>query len=210
MRWQFALAVLALGCGEVDGAERNVVGPKYADASPSEKDSGHDAFAAPEASPSDRQRCPEEPPIPGEQCQSDLSWLGSCSYGDDPIPDCRPHFDCIEGTWQVSLDHGCQPLVESSCGGPPDDAGAPLECAVTVQEGDVCAYASGRLCVCQAGVGWQCATCDAIPNEGAPCWWQDFGWRCPPLSSVVGPCTRSGLDSICEGPEVRWGDWNGC
>jgi hypothetical protein len=107
--------------------------------------------------------CPSSPPKEGTACVPRGMWESYCSYGDDPLPDCRDVYRCTakDGVW-TRVPGACDP---SGC-----PAAVPLEDASCPGNAH-CLYGR-RHCACQ--FHWSCSDipsdCPLVaPNAGDPC-----------------------------------------
>lgn len=123
--------------------------------------------------------CPKVPPREGDECAVDPGYRFECSYGDDPIALCRPHFQCVgkvvggrqvDPRWQrISPSSWC----DREAGVCP---ASPAEGAACDALGAGCSYGAGLFCYCADATAthWACARATAgcpplPPNAGTPC-----------------------------------------
>jgi hypothetical protein len=126
--------------------------------------------------------CPVNAPKAGDPCVGELV----CTYGDNPVSDCRERFACVSGVYQDETTGGVCP--EPGMGGCP--AADPMDGAVCGMVGDpflVCGYPDATVCACAVCVGgpacqmnkpptWHCggapsnpACPSQLPNAGTAC-----------------------------------------
>ena len=146
--------------------------------------------------------CPASPPT-GQSCNTPNL---HCTYGDSVRPECRDEWACVSGHWAAGS--VCQHYT--NC--PP---ASPSVGSVCSNEGQVCDYADGTLCLCSScSAGpcgpppphWQCAAppttagCPkTVPNDGSKCSAPE-GTQC----QYGNPCGPSGALVKCTSGAWQW------
>ncbi len=117
--------------------------------------------------------CPAEAPTLGGACDVPGS-VGQppCTYGAEPLAECREAFACADGLWAHATGaFGPCPASSAGCPTEPMDG---ADC--TGAAGAPCSYPDGTICACGtfAGPIWSCYTpsggCPVLlPNAGTAC-----------------------------------------
>jgi hypothetical protein len=117
--------------------------------------------------------CPAQPPTIGTPCNVPGSVTDPpCTYGTEPLPECRQAFACADGAWAPGVGWwgSCPSMAACPSSAPVDGS----DCSMTTTP--ECAYPDGTLCSCGtfAGPKWTCfapmgACPTVVPNVGSAC-----------------------------------------
>lgn len=117
--------------------------------------------------------CPPQPPTLGGACDvPGTAGSPPCTYGNDPLPECRQAFVCADGLWGHA--DGAFGPCSSMTACPPSPPAGGSDCSGT--SSPECVYPDGTFCSCGsfAGPEWLCYVpaggCPKlVPNAGTAC-----------------------------------------
>jgi hypothetical protein len=149
--------------------------------------------------------CPSAPPADGAPCSRQDTY---CTYGNEPIPGCRPEATCDQGMWMVPA-IACPPTANDCPSNPSTDT-----VDMCIQQNSVCPYTEGFLCDCFCVGGTGCAYRCTLPEAGCPLQAPNAGEACssfmPGQECFYGDPCSFGAATRCENGFWTWFDDAGC
>jgi len=180
----FTILAAAAACGgasTIDGYEDEGINIGGSTSSTSSQGGSGGAGASGSGGAGGYVRCPDTLPADNTACSIDELF---CTYGSDLRPLCRDQARCSGGLW-FTFEANCPP---QACGTKPTHG------TVCSQEGQMCAYSGGPICVCSSCTGGPCMPPPPVWTCSAP------GMGCPDVMPNSGTaCSQAGL-------ECRYGD----